>query len=240
VAIDSNVGNSEGSRSIAVTPAASVGVQPGHGVPVRAPVGEGEDHPVSESLAHGSEVISVTTGPEVVLGTVLLKGGVDASEVGAVRDELLLDGEPLAGVDSVAGIWSHGFVPGVVDVGAATTSVAVPDWSPWARVALVWSDVHGVFVGLHEVILPTPDSTNLIGITVVVATGRRVRLSTAIIAWHGDSVEGCVARASNTAEVDIVSEGPSKQLDLRVGVGIPSRVDSVVSHVSSASVWKMK
>ena len=113
--------------------------------------------------------------------------------------------EPVVGIDSLARAEST--IVSIPGVRVTTTAVASADgrasWLP----ALVRGGLDNIFVGFHDVHFPTPDTTNLVGITVVVTTTAWVGLATPVVTWHAHSVQSSIARAGNVGEGNI--EGKS-------------------------------
>jgi hypothetical protein len=135
-------------------------------------------------------------------------------------------------VDSLARTKGIGVnVPGV---GATTTAVAAADGSTSILPALVRSSGNNIFVSLHDVHFPAPDTTDLVSIAVVVTTGAGVGLPRPVEARHADGVEGSVAGARDAIKVNI--EGKSLVLEnilvivvrVQVVIGVSSNVGSSV------------
>lgn len=159
----------------AVSLASSVSVEPFHGVPAGSPVAHSNAHTLLDWSLDGSEIV----GGACSVGSVEYNGvrslsqsdldGIKFSSIGGFEVEL--DVECLLGVDFEAISWSICLWVPLVELNhAAATSVAVAvvTLGAWC-VTFVHGCVPGVLVGLHDVHLWAPVSSNLVGVTVVVA-----------------------------------------------------------------------
>lgn len=102
------------------------------------------------------------------------------------------------------------FVLCVLDACAPAVTLVVKAFSVWC-IARVNSSLRNEHVCLHNVILWTIVSTNLVGITVVITIGVPV-ISVSVLAWSTNQVEGSDATTVRLAEVDIILNGATKQV----------------------------
>lgn len=94
-------------------------------------------------------------------------------------------------------------VLGVLPAGTRSVAIVIVSGGGWG-VARVWSSLVSILVGLHNVELWAVSSTNLVGITVPETIISGGVVTTGILGWHADSVEGSDASALHLREVNIV------------------------------------
>ena len=149
--------------SVTITPASSLLIQPRHGVPGVTPVGENESHTVSEGISHRADVTSVSADIIIIVAVTLTEFHVD----GAILESGPLS-ESLISVNALSRTVT--ISPPVPGVSLATTTVAATNETTFSGIAVVRSSLGNEFVRFHDIHLPAPDATNLVGITVVVTT----------------------------------------------------------------------
>ena len=100
------------------------------------------------------------------------------------------------------------FVFCVLDACASAVTLAVKTFAVWC-IAGVNSSLRNEHVCLHNVVLWTIVSTNLVGITVVITIGVPV-ITVSVLTWSTNQVEGSDAATVRLAEVDIILNGATK------------------------------
>lgn len=191
-------------------------------------MGEDKGHTGLEGILHGVDVaLVVIANIEVIVAVSLTELDVDGT---------LLEGSPLGvglvGVNALAR--TIAISPPIPGVSLATTTVARADVTTFGGVAVVRSSLGNKLVCFHDIHLPAPDTTDLVGITVVVTTLGWIRLPARVVTWHGHKVEGGVARASNRAKVNVVFDGLShERIALEV---VRAKITAVLTEVGTGTM----
>jgi len=124
-------------------------------------VRENEGHTVSEGVSHRVDVTSVTADVVIIVAVSLTELHMD----GAILESGPLS-KSLVGVNALARTVT--ISPPVPGVSLATTTVAATNVTTFSGIAVVRSSLGNEFVSFHDVHLPAPNATNLVGIAVVV------------------------------------------------------------------------
>jgi len=226
--VNLNVAPGGASASVAVTPAASFLVQPGHGAVGVTPVGEDKGHTFLEGVLHGVDIALVVVADiKVIVAVTLAKLDVDGT---------FLEGSPLGvglvGVNALARTVT--ISPPIPGVSLTTTTVARANVTTFGGVAVVRSGLGNKLVCFHDIHLPAPDATDLVGITVVVTTLRWIRLPAGVVARHSNKVEGSIARAAYRAKINVVLDSLAHE---RVALEVVrAKITAVFTEVSTGTV----
>jgi hypothetical protein len=171
------------------------------------PVAESESH-ILDVRGHVLKIVAAVTGIHNEFTTFLSECHSVAIELSVLFDKLSLDMEFVLCIDRMLASISVLTWHIVEDIKCAfTTSVTVVELSsPVRGVTLVRSGVECVSIGLLNIKLRAPVTTDLIRITVL--EGVRV----VIDCWHEDSVESGNTATADFTQVDIVFENASEQI----------------------------
>ena len=170
------------------------------------PVTESESH-ILDIRSHVLKIVTAVTGIHNEFTTLLSEGHSVAMELSVLLQKLSFDMEFILCIDRMLASISVLAWHIVEDIKSAfTISITIVvnsiDWS----IALVRSSMECVSIGLLNIKLRAPVTTDFIRITVL--EGVRV----VIDCWHEDGIESGNTAAADITQVDIVFENSTEQI----------------------------
>ena len=185
---------------------------------ISSPVRDDKAHTISDVRGHVVKIAAISS--HRLFSSILGHSGSESGEKAISLPEIDLGVELLVCVDSVLISWAIS-VPTelVVDVllALATSVTAMVEALGCRGITLVRGGSPGPLVGLHEVELRAPVSGHLIGVAVTPAVCVHPKVTSIVLAWHGNQVEGSNAATLVIGKIDIPLDGATKQVGLEVG-----------------------
>lgn len=194
---------------VAVASLASVFPEP---VVIGSPVGNSEGHVSSNVSRHLSVRSTVSVHGDSVSS--LSQSDLEVRELSSVLVEVNLDVEVLFSVDFVVGSWTvvivANSVNGVLPAWASSVAVVVVA-DRWWGIARVRGSLESILVSFHDIEFRAIDTSNLVGITVVVSI-RFIVVSWWVLAGHSHKVEGSDASTVSCCKVNVILNWTSQKV----------------------------